>query len=106
MEEDKSLLVAWLDTSMNLTGKTFWDKVANNFRDRSNGSSNKRPQGSLQCRYGEIQKAVNKFIGTLTKVQNSKHSGLDELDKVSLSSFIEVLTCFYNCVLLCMHISV
>ncbi|XP_038719210.1 glutathione S-transferase T2-like isoform X2 [Tripterygium wilfordii] len=87
-DEDIALISAWLNISMNSSvgtdqkGKTFWSKVANNYYENITGLSSERTERSLVCRYADIQKAVNKFMGFVAQVENSCPPGFNEQDKI------------------------
>ena len=78
-EEDKLLVAAWLNTSVNpVHGNeqhktTFYGKVAKYFKDHKIDST--RSISSLTSRWGVINRETVKFCGFLAKIEAKNESG-------------------------------
>ena len=78
-EEDKLLVVAWLNTSVDpVYGNeqhktTFYGKVAKYFKDHKTNST--RSISSLRSRWGVINRETVKFCGSLAKIEVKNESG-------------------------------
>ncbi|KAF5473441.1 hypothetical protein F2P56_010052 [Juglans regia] len=85
-EEDKLLVSAWLNSSIDAIQGTdqkhaqLWEKVSQYFNDYKE-STNERSVGSLIHRWSAIQKATNKFCAKLAQVEGLNQSGMTEQDK-------------------------
>ena len=85
-EEDKLLVAAWLNTSVDLVfgneqyKTTFYDKVAKYFMDHKTDST--RSVASLTTRWGTINRETVKFCGSLAKIEVKNESGTADHDKV------------------------
>ncbi|KAL4606994.1 hypothetical protein ACB092_09G143500 [Castanea dentata] len=84
-EEDKLLVAAWLNTSVNSVygneqqKTTFYGKVAKYFKDHKTNST--RTQTSLTSRWGVINRETVKFCGSLAKIEAKNESGTTTDDK-------------------------
>lgn len=87
IEEDKLLVSAWLNISMDpVTGTdqnktTFWQRVEELFHQSKKGGSN-RTENSLMNRWSTIQFSTNKFCTFYAMIQSLNQSGTTEEDKV------------------------
>ena len=78
-EEDKLLVAAWLNTSVDpVHGNeqhktTFYGKVAKYFKDHKIDST--RSISSLTSRWGVINRETVKFCGSLAKIEAKNESG-------------------------------
>ena len=78
-EEDKLLVAAWLNTSVDpVHGNeqyktTFYGKVAKYFKDHKTDST--RSISSLTSRWGVINRETVKFCGSLAKIEAKNESG-------------------------------
>jgi len=87
MEEDKLLVAAWLNTSVDAinsneqTQNTFRKKVWEYFT-QYNTSGTTRTIVSLISRWGAISEKTNKFAGCMAQVNALHQSGITEEDKV------------------------
>ena len=78
-EEDKLLVAAWLNTSVDpVHGNeqhktTFYGKVAKYFKDHRTDST--RSISSLTSRWGVINRETVRFCGSLTKIEAKNESG-------------------------------
>ena len=87
IEEDKLLVVAWLNTSVDAinnneqTQNTFRKKVWEYFT-QYNTSGTTHIVVSLLSRWGAISEKTNKFAGCMTQVNALHQSGITEEDKV------------------------
>ncbi|XP_065629209.1 glutathione S-transferase T3 [Quercus suber] len=87
VEEDKLLVAAWLNTSVNAinsneqTQNTFRKKVWEYFQ-KYNTSGTTRTVVSLLSRWGAISEKVNKFAGCMAQVNALYQSGTTEEDKI------------------------
>ena len=78
-EEDKLLVAAWLNTSVDpMHGNeqhktTFYGKVAKYFKDHKTDST--RSISSLSSRLGVINRETVKFCGSLAKIEAKNESG-------------------------------
>ncbi|XP_050290482.1 uncharacterized protein LOC126728739 [Quercus robur] len=85
VEEDKLLVVAWLNTSVDpVYGNeqhktTFYGKVAKYFMDHKTDST--RSVASLTTRWGTINRETVKFVGSLAKIEAKNESGTTAHDK-------------------------
>ena len=85
-EEDKLLVAAWLNTSVDLVfgneqyKTTFYGKVAKYFTDHKTDST--RSVASLTTRWGTINRETVKFCGSLAKIETKNESGTTAFDKV------------------------
>ena len=85
-EEDKQLVAAWLNTSVDLVygneqHKTiFYGKVAKYFKDHKTDST--RSISSLTSRWEMINREIVKFCGSLAKIEAKNESGTTTDDKV------------------------
>ncbi|XP_075638433.1 uncharacterized protein LOC142610506 [Castanea sativa] len=85
-EEDKLLVAAWLNTSVDpVYGNeqhktTFYGKVAKYFKDHKTTST--RSQTSLTSRWGVINRETVKFCGSLAKIEAKNESGTTANDKI------------------------
>ena len=79
VEEDKLLVAAWLNTSVDLVHgneqhkTTFYGKVAKYFKDHKTDST--RSISSLTSRLGVINRETVKFCGSLAKIKAKNESG-------------------------------
>ena len=86
VEEDKLLVAAWLNTSVDpVYGNeqhktTFYGKVAKYFMDQKTDST--RSVASLTTRWGTINRETVKFVGSLAKIEAKNESGTTAHDKV------------------------
>ncbi|XP_030925833.1 uncharacterized protein LOC115952740 [Quercus lobata] len=84
-EEDKLLVVAWLNTNVNpVYGNkqhktTFYGKVAKYFKDHKTDFT--RSVSSLTSRWGTINRETVKFYGSLAKIEAKNESGTTTDDK-------------------------
>ena len=87
VEEDKLLVVAWLNTSVDTinsneqTQNTFHQKVWEYFM-QYNTSGTTRTVISLLSRWGTISEKTNKFAGCMAQINALHQSGITEEDKV------------------------
>ncbi|KAH7837578.1 hypothetical protein Vadar_015386 [Vaccinium darrowii] len=87
MEEDKMLVSAWLNISMdpvqgnNQKKATFWQRVKEFIEDNMPNATN-RTTVSLQCRWSAIQICTNKFCSCYSKVLSLNQSGINEENKI------------------------
>ena len=78
-EEDKLLVAAWLNTSVDLVfgneqyKTTFYGKVAKYFMDHKTDST--CSVASLTTRWGTINRETVKFVGSLAKIEAKNESG-------------------------------
>ncbi|XP_030944883.1 uncharacterized protein LOC115969389 [Quercus lobata] len=85
VEEDKLLVAAWLNTSVDpVYGNeqhktTFYGKVAKYFMDQKTDST--RSVASLTTRWGIINRETVKFVGSLAKIEAKNESGTMAHDK-------------------------
>ena len=85
-EEDKLLVAAWLNTSVDpMYGNeqhktTFYGKVAKYFMDHKIDST--RSVASVTTRWETINRETVKFIGSLAKIEAKNESGTTTHDKV------------------------
>uniref|UniRef100_A0A7N2RAT5 No apical meristem-associated C-terminal domain-containing protein n=2 Tax=Quercus lobata TaxID=97700 RepID=A0A7N2RAT5_QUELO len=86
VEEDKLLVAAWLNTSVDpVYGNeqhktTFYGKVAKYFMDQKTDST--RSVASLTTRWGTINRETVKFVGSLAKIEAKNESGTTAHDKI------------------------
>ncbi|XP_038723999.1 glutathione S-transferase T3-like [Tripterygium wilfordii] len=94
IEEDKNLVSAWLNTSIDAVqgtdqkAKTFWSRITTTYNATKGSNHKVCTDRSLSSRWAAIQLAVNKFCGFLTQVEDSRPSGTTEIDK----EFVEAPT--------------
>ncbi|KAK1374125.1 glutathione S-transferase T3-like [Heracleum sosnowskyi] len=85
-EEDKLLLSAWLNCSIDVVQGTYqkhlqlWGKFFEYFQQYKE-TTNERTIKSLTHRWSVIEKATNKFCGKLAQVVELNQSGMTEQDK-------------------------
>ncbi|KAL4619612.1 hypothetical protein ACB092_06G092400 [Castanea dentata] len=85
-KEDKLLVAAWLNTSVNLVygnkqhKTTFYDKIAKYFKDYKTDST--RSISSLTTRWGTINRETIEFCGSLAKIEAKNESGTTVDDKI------------------------
>ncbi|KAG2674331.1 hypothetical protein I3760_13G128600 [Carya illinoinensis] len=85
-EEDKLLVSAWLNCSLDAVQGTdqkhsqLWEKIFEYFQQYKE-TTNERTIKSLIHRWSVIQKATNKFCAKLTQVEGLNQSGMTEQDK-------------------------
>ncbi|KAG2700665.1 hypothetical protein I3760_06G008900 [Carya illinoinensis] len=85
-EEDKLLVSAWLNCSLDAIQGTdkkhsqLWEKIFEYFQQFKE-TTNERTIKSLIHRWSVIQKATNKFCAKLTQVEGLNQSGMTEQDK-------------------------
>ncbi|XP_050253758.1 uncharacterized protein LOC126699825 [Quercus robur] len=90
-EEDKLLVAAWLNTSVDpVYGNeqhktTFYGKVTKYFTDHKADST--RSVASLTTRWGMINRETIKFCGSLAKIEAKNESGTTAHDKLILKDF-------------------
>ncbi|XP_038706926.1 glutathione S-transferase T3-like isoform X1 [Tripterygium wilfordii] len=88
IEEDKNIVSAWLNTSIDSVqgtdqkAKTFWQRIGATYNANKGPNHIERTDRSLSSRWGAIQLAVNKFCGFLSQIEDSRPSGTTEIDKV------------------------
>ena len=86
VEEDKLLVAAWLNTSVDLVygneqhKTTFYGKVVKYFMDHKTDST--RSVASLTTRWRTINRETVKFVGSLAKIEAKNESGTTAHDKV------------------------
>ncbi|KAG2725413.1 hypothetical protein I3760_01G064900 [Carya illinoinensis] len=85
-EEDKLLVSAWLNCSLDAVQGTdqkhsqLWEKIFEYFQQYKE-TTNERTIKSLIHRWSVIQKATNKFCAKLAQVEGLNQSGMTEQDK-------------------------
>ncbi|XP_042960304.1 uncharacterized protein LOC122295365 [Carya illinoinensis] len=85
-EEDKLLVSAWLNCSLNAVQGTdqkhsqLWEKIFEYFQQFKE-TANERTIKSLIHRWSVIQKVTNKFCAKLAQVEGLNQSGMTEADK-------------------------
>ncbi|XP_041028067.1 glutathione S-transferase T3-like [Juglans microcarpa x Juglans regia] len=85
-EEDKLLVSAWLNCSLDAVEGTYqkhsqlWKKIYEYFQQFKE-TTNDRTIKSLIHRWSVIQKAINKFCAKLAQVEGLNQSGMTEQDK-------------------------
>ncbi|KAL6560578.1 hypothetical protein OROGR_004137 [Orobanche gracilis] len=88
IDEDKLLVSAWLNTSLdpvigtNMKGGTFWKRVETYYMQEKKNEWQPRTLSSLNHRWSAIQHAVNKFCGFLTQVEGRNRSGVTHEDNI------------------------
>ncbi|KAL6547359.1 hypothetical protein OROMI_023080 [Orobanche minor] len=88
MDEDKLLVSAWLNTSLdavigtNMKGGTFWKRVETYYMQEKKNEWQPRTLSSLNHRWSAIQHAVNKFCGFLTQIEGRNQSGVTHEDNI------------------------
>ena len=86
VEEDKLLVAAWLNTSVDpVYGNeqhktTFYGKAAKYFTDHKSNSTHS--VASLTTRWGTINRETIKFVGSLTKIEAKNESATKTHDMV------------------------
>jgi len=86
-EEDKLLVAAWLNVSIdpvrgvNQTRGAFWKRISDFFHSNKEFPSD-RSQSSLSHRWSTIQECVNKFCASLIQIEGRRQSGVTVHDKV------------------------
>ncbi|KAG2724941.1 hypothetical protein I3760_01G042400 [Carya illinoinensis] len=86
LEEDKLLVSAWLNCSLDAVQGTdqkhsqLWEKIFEYFQQYKE-TTNERTIKSLIHRWSFIQKATNKFCAKLAQVEGLNQSGMTEQDK-------------------------
>ncbi|KAI3818754.1 hypothetical protein L1987_12571 [Smallanthus sonchifolius] len=86
-EEDKLLVSAWLNCSVDAVQRTdekqsqLWEKIFKYFQQNKE-TATERTMKSLIHRWSLIQKATNKFCAKLAQVEELNQSGMTEQDKV------------------------
>lgn len=86
-QEDKLLVSAWLNVSMdpisgtNQSRGTFWKRVVQYYNSNKDFSS-ERSQSSISHRWGAILESVNKFCGCLSHIEDRRQSGVTFQDKL------------------------
>lgn len=100
-DEDRLLISAWLNVSMdstqgtNQTRDTFWKRIYLYYEANKGDlgrNISERTQTSLLHRWGTIQEAVSKFCGCITSIDNRNQSGMTIHDRVTNPK--PVLFCF------------
>ena len=87
VEEDKLLVVAWLNTSVDAinnnkqTQNTFRKKVWKYFMQYNTSSTTRTVISLLSC-WGVISEKTNKFAGCMAQVNALHQTGITEEDKV------------------------
>nr|POE64311.1 glutathione s-transferase t3 [Quercus suber] len=87
VDEDNILVSAWLNTSIDpvhgneLKHERFWAKIWQYFCQCSPSGST-RTAGSLQSRWGIINRETSRFCGFITALEATPHSGTTKQDKV------------------------
>ncbi|KAL6541508.1 hypothetical protein OROGR_010994 [Orobanche gracilis] len=87
-EEDKLLVSAWLNTSLdsingnNMKGDRFWGRIEKYYIEGKVEDWQLRTRSSLTHRWGVIQKAVNKFCGFLNQVEDLQRTGANNEDNI------------------------
>jgi hypothetical protein len=80
-EEERALVVAWLNVSTNPTQGTnhtrgtFWKRILM-FYETNRGNHAKRTESSLLHHWSAIQEAVSKFCGCVNNIENRNQSVL------------------------------
>ncbi|XP_038706936.1 glutathione S-transferase T3-like isoform X2 [Tripterygium wilfordii] len=91
IEEDKNIVSAWLNTSIDSVqgtdqkAKTFWQRIGATYNANKGPNHIERTDRSLSSRWGAIQLAVNKFCGFLSQIEDSRPSGTTEIDKIQMA---------------------
>ena len=86
-EEDKLLVAAWLNVSIdpvrgvNQTRGAFWKRISYFFHSNKEFPSD-RSQSSLIHHWSTIQECVNKFCASLIQIEGRRQSGVTVHDKV------------------------
>ncbi|KAL0002456.1 hypothetical protein SO802_016237 [Lithocarpus litseifolius] len=102
VEEDRLLVAAWLNTSVDpVYGNeqhktTFYGKVEKYFKDHKTDST--RSMASLTSRWGTINRETVKFCGALAKIEAKNESGSTTDDKIEKARelFKEIHGCFFQ----------
>ncbi len=87
VEEDKLLVSAWLNTSLDPVHgneqkhEAFYERIAAYFEEYKEFDS-ERTANSLSCRWSIINSCTNKFCGFLAQIESKNESGITEQDKV------------------------
>ncbi|XP_050286618.1 glutathione S-transferase T3-like isoform X2 [Quercus robur] len=87
VEEDNILVSGWLNTSIDavhgneLKQERFWEKIWQYFCQCSPSGST-RTAGSLQSRWGMINRETSRFCGFIAALEATPHSGTTEHDKI------------------------
>ncbi|XP_038688769.1 glutathione S-transferase T3-like [Tripterygium wilfordii] len=91
IKEDKNIVSAWLNTSIDSVqgtdqkAKTFWQRIGATYNANKGPNHNERTDRSLSSRWGAIQLAVNKFYGFLSQIEDSRPSDTTEIDKIQMA---------------------
>ncbi|RLN22760.1 hypothetical protein C2845_PM07G18380 [Panicum miliaceum] len=87
-EEDRLLMSAWLNVSMNAiqgvnqSQTSYWARIHEYFHANKSFESD-RSQGSLMNRWSTIQHDVNIFCGCVTRIEDRNQSGCSVDDKIA-----------------------
>ncbi|KAK9935368.1 hypothetical protein M0R45_022471 [Rubus argutus] len=88
-EEDKLLVSAWLNTTLDpiigndQKGAAYWKRIWEYFYAEKNFELEcERNQGSLMHRWSGIQLDVNKFCGIYAEIERTRASGTTEQDRI------------------------
>ena len=87
VEEDKLLVAAWLNTSVNAissneqTQNTFRQKVWEYFMQYNTSGTTRTVISLLSC-WGTISEKINKFAGCMAQINTLHQSGIIKEDKV------------------------
>ncbi|XP_075649666.1 glutathione S-transferase T3-like [Castanea sativa] len=87
VEEDSILVSTWLNTSINavhgneLKQERFWEKIWQCFC-KYNPSGITRTAGSIQSRWGMINRETSRFCGFIVALEAAPHSGTTKQDNI------------------------
>ncbi|KAM0835244.1 hypothetical protein ACQ4PT_063049 [Festuca glaucescens] len=79
-DEDKVLIAAWANTSMDIVGtdqnrETYWARISEYYNTHKESSWPERNANAINCRYTLINRETAKFCGCLQQILNLEESG-------------------------------
>ena len=85
--EDKVLISAWANTSLDIVGTdqnrdTYWARIAEYYNTHKESSWPEHNSNAINCRYTLISRETSKFCGCLQQIINREESGRTITEKV------------------------
>jgi hypothetical protein len=116
-DEDKVLIAAWANTSLDIVGTdqnrdAYWARISEYYNTHKESSWPERNANAINCRYTLINRETSKFCGCLQQILNRQESGRTIDEKVCdflvllyvlcnilyvLCNILYVLCIFYMC---------
>jgi hypothetical protein len=89
-EEDKVLIEAWANTSLDAVVGTdqssscYWDRILQYYNTHKQLSWPERNSNAISCRYNTISLVTSRFCGCVQQIINRNQSGLTIQEKVCM----------------------